>query len=81
MEDLMAYAGFSEAVNGRRQYCIDSKFNVPNGHDIRAKRSVVNKSRPPSKGPEQIVTEVWKVEAMLDLISSDCSYEDYRNIV
>ena len=42
---------------------------------------MINKSRPISNGPAQLITEVWKVEAMLDLISSDCTYEDYRNLI
>jgi len=77
----MAYAGFSNGPNGKRIYSIQSKFNVPNGDEIRAQRALSNKSRPISNGPAQLITEVWKVEAMLDLISSDCAYEDYRNLI
>ena len=77
----MAYAGFSNGPNGKRIYSIQSKFNVPNGEEIRAQRALINKSRPISNGPAQLITEVWKVEAMLDLISSDCTYEDYRNLI
>lgn len=54
---------------------------TPNWCAIRDARTKLLKTRPPSSGPKDLVIEVKKVEQMLKLISSDCDYQKYRNIV
>ncbi len=61
---------------------IDSiNSDIPKWDTIRDERARVFKKRPPSSGPKDLLSEVRKVEQMLELISSDCNYQKYRDIV
>jgi len=74
----MAYALFRTCSKGNP---IKAQFGTPNGGEIRRRRSEIFKTRPPSSGPRDTVTEVTKLELMLNHISSDCDYQQYRDII
>jgi len=67
--------------NTAKPHIASVNFDVPNWDTIRDERARVFKARPASSGPKDFLSEVRKVEQMLELISSDCDYQKYRNIV
>ena len=78
MDDQMAYALFNKCSKG---IPISAQFETPNAHAIRNLRSEIFKTRPPSIGPRDTLTEVAKLEKMLNHISSDCDYKQYRDMI
>jgi len=67
--------------NTAKPHIAPVNFETPKWDIIRDERARVFKTRPASSGPKDLVSEVGKVEHMLEFISSDCDYQKYRNII
>jgi len=62
-------------------YPINSESVKIDWNGIRDKRRELFKTRPPSSGPKDFMDEVWKLQKMLNHISSDCDYKQYRDMI